>query len=195
MKWHHGNEVEFEKMQERLKQHLLNKTDGAGIQGMELSSLIRMIGNYYSAVIHQKKIIGELSGPRMGILLRLLVEEETGNKDGINPTALSLFQNVKKNTMSSLIRGLEDSGYVERTLDPNDKRVFLIRISETGKNMLDTIWPQRLKLMNDLTSDMSSEEMDQLIFLLQKLQRSMRNHVDFPIHPGPEHTGDSELDE
>jgi DNA-binding MarR family transcriptional regulator len=188
------NEDLYEKMHEHLKKQLLSMSNGNDIKGLELSSLIRMLANYYAAIVAHKKVPGELSGPRMGILIRLLVAEDSGNKDGINPTALSHFQNVKKNTISSLLRGLEDSGYVERNLDSNDKRVFLIRITEKGKKMMETVGPQRLNMMNDLAADMTDEEKIQLISLLGKLRNSMQKWVDFPFQPSPENEEDPDFD-
>ncbi|MBA3073612.1 MAG: hypothetical protein FP831_08450, partial [Anaerolineae bacterium] len=112
----HENENHYEIMRDHIKKHLISMTGGVDIKGLELSSLIRMLANYYAAIIAHKMMPGEISGPRMGILIRLLVAEQSGNTNGINPTALSHFQNVKKNTISSLLRGLEESGYVERNL-------------------------------------------------------------------------------
>lgn len=194
MQCNHKSEDHYETMRGHLKSHLLMMTNGADIKGLELSGLIRMLANYYAAIVAHKMEPGELSGPRMGILIRLLVAEKSGNKDGMNPTALSRFQNVKKNTISSLLRGLEESGYVERNLDPTDKRVFLIRITEAGRKMMETVGPQRLKTMNDLASDLSDDEKTQLIFLLEKLRTSMRNHVDFPLSAGPEKFEETDLD-
>ncbi|MBA4384688.1 MAG: hypothetical protein C0410_08125 [Anaerolinea sp.] len=194
MTCHHGNEDRYEEMHNHMKQHLLQMTNGADISGFEINSLIRVLANYSSAIIAQKNVPGELSGPRMGILMRLMMAEKNGNKEGINPTALSHFQNVKKNTISSLIRGLEESGFVERNLDPNDKRVFLIRISEKGKKMMKTVGPQRLKIINDLASDLTDEEKTQLIFLLEKLRNSMQKHIDFPLRVGPEGTENTDVD-
>jgi DNA-binding MarR family transcriptional regulator len=182
----HSNEYRDDIMREHLTKHLKLMTNGADIKGLELSSLIRMLANYYAAIVTHKKVPGELSGPRMGILIRLLVAEKTGHTDGINPTTLSHFQNVKKNTISSLLRGLEESGYIERNLDPDDKRVFLIRITEKGRKMMETVGPERLKTMNDLASDLSDEEKTQLIFLLSKLRQSMQNHIDFQLNVEPE---------
>lgn len=189
-----AEEDRYEKMKEHLSKHLISMANGADIKGMELSGLIRILANNYAAIISHKLLPGELSGPRMGILIRLLVAEKSGNMDGINPTALSRYQNVKKNTISSLLRGLEESGYVERNLDPKDKRVFLIRITEAGRKMMQTVGPQRLNMMNDLASDLTDEEKTQLISLLEKLRRSMQKKVGFPLHVTPENIEEPDLD-
>ena len=194
MDCHHENVNHYEIMRDHLKKHLISMTGGVDIKGLELSSLIRMLANYYAAIIAHKMMPGEISGPRMGILIRLLVAEQSGNTNGINPTALSHFQNVKKNTISSLLRGLEESGYVERNLDANDKRVFLIRITEKGRKMMETVGPQRLAMMNDLSSDLTDEEKNHLISLLEKLLKSMQKRVDFPFHPTPENDVDPDLE-
>jgi len=194
MDCHHENENHYEMMRDHLKKHLLSMTNGVDIKGLELSSLIRMLANYYAAIVAHKMMPGELSGPRMGILIRLLVAEKSGNAEGINPTALSRFQNVKKNTISSLLRGLEESGYIERNMDPKDKRVFLIRITEQGRKMMETVGPQRLAMMNDLSSDLTDEEKTQLIFLLEKLLKSMQKRVDFPFHPTADNDAEPDLE-
>lgn len=172
-------EEHFEEMRSHLIQHLMKYSDHVDIQGLELGSLIRILANYYSAAIIHKASLGELSGPRMGILLRLLAAEENGNLQGINPTMLSRYQHVKKNTISSLLRGLEESGLIERTLDPQDKRVFLIRITEAGKDLIKSSGPKRLAMMNDLSSGLTQEEKAQLIILLEKLRHSIKDKADF----------------
>lgn len=176
-------EDHFEKMRERVLNRLMLSGGSPDIRGMEIGSLIRSLANYYSAAIHDRTIPGELSGPRMGLLLHLLAEEECGNLQGINPTSLSHFQHVKKNTISSLLRGLEEKGLIERTLDPQDKRVFKIRITEAGKDLIRTTGPKRLGLMNELASTLSDEEKDQLIAMLNKLRKSIKENAGVPLKP------------
>jgi DNA-binding MarR family transcriptional regulator len=171
---------QFEHIHDHLRQHMQQLTGSEDTKGMELVGLIRMLANCYKSAISQNPESGELSGPRLGILLRLYGEEQMGNLNGINPTRLSHFQNVKKNTVSSLIRGLEDQGLVERTLDPVDKRVFSIRITSQGRELVKKTAPSRLQFMNQLAEGLTSEEQQQLIGLLEKLRSSMSCHPDFP---------------
>jgi len=178
----HEKEDHYEEMHKQLKQHLLKYVKNEDIQGMELSSLIRILANIYSAAIAQKAGPDELSGPRMGILLRLMIADESGSSFGISPTQLSHYQHVKKNTISSLLRGLEESSLIERMPDPQDKRAFMIRITQKGKQLVKTVGPERLKMMNDLASDLTDEEKKQLITLLDKLRKSMRDRVDLSFN-------------
>ncbi len=186
MNCHHGKEDLYEEMHKHLKQHVERLSPGADIQGLEMSSLIRMLANDYSAIVNLQTEAGELSGPRLGILMRLMVAEERGITAGINPTTLSHFQNVKKNTISSLLRGLEENGLIERALDPNDKRVFLIRITPAGKDVIRTVGPRRLELMNDLASGLTAEDKSQLIQLLNKLRLSMKGRAELAHHNHPD---------
>jgi DNA-binding MarR family transcriptional regulator len=117
----------------------------------------------------------------------LMVEQDAGNLQGLNPTRLSHYQNVKKNTISSLLRGLEEQGLVERTLDPEDKRGFFIRITPAGRKLLVDTIPSRLQGINQMTSGLTLAEKQQMIGLLDKLRRSVMPshspaHVKEPGH-------------
>jgi DNA-binding MarR family transcriptional regulator len=180
------NDDRFDKMRDHLLQHLLEMNSNIDVQSIELSSLIKSISNLYTSAIVHSADFKDLSGPRMGILLRLMVANKRGDTNGINPTQLSYFQHVKKNTISSLLRGLEEDGLVERTIDPNDKRAFLIRITLKGKEMIEKVGPERLKLLSDLASGLTVDEKTQLTALLEKLRRSMRERTDYSMRPLPD---------
>lgn len=181
MDFNNKNDDPFEEMHDHLVKYLLQFLDNDDIQGLEISSLVRIVANLYSAVIFQDNKSGDLSGPRMGILFRLIVAEEKGLTQGINPTQLSHAQHVKKNTISSLLRGLEENGLIERNPDPNDKRGYLIKITQTGKDMIKRTGPYRLKLMNDLASGLTPDEKKQLIQLLGKLRKSIKDTESYKI--------------
>ena len=96
---------------------------------------------------------------------------------GISPTHLSRCQNVSKNTISSLLRGLEDQGLVERTLDPADRRGFHIRLTESGRVLVRTTVPEHLAFLNTLAADLTPADRDQLLALLDKLHRSIAQRI------------------
>ena len=160
----------FENAHVHWRKHLKEMSGDQDIRGIEIGSAIRMLANCYESAISQNSEFSELSGPRMAILMRLMVEEDMGAKKGINPTLISKFQNVSKNTISSLLRGLEEQSLIERTIDPDDRRGFLIRITPAGRDLVRSTGPTRLEFMNRLASGLSGEDRDQLLALLEKLR-------------------------
>jgi DNA-binding MarR family transcriptional regulator len=140
--------------------------------GIELVRLIRMVANQYESAVDGHLGADGLSGPRWALLLRLLAEERCSAQGSASPTRLSHSQNVSKNTISALLRGLEEQGLIERTLDPDDKRAFRIRLTEAGRQLVQATAPGHIAYLNDLVSALTAEERAQLTALLVKLHRS-----------------------
>mgnify|MGYP001037334044 CR=1 FL=1 len=175
----------YDEMRQQWRQHIQSMAEGQDISGIELVNWVRITGNFFDSAINQHPDLRDISGPRMGILMHLMIEEDTGNlQGGVNPTRLSHFLNVKKNTVSSLLNGLEEQGLIERNLDPQDKRVFYIRITQAGRERITTAMPLRIQHINQLTSGISTAEKQQLISLLDKLNRSMILSL-HNLHPSP----------
>ncbi len=90
----------FDEMRELWQRNMVKLIGDQDITDLELVNLIRMIGNFYESAMNRDPDFREISGPRLGILMRLMAEEDAGDPRGLNPTSLSHFQNVKKNTIS-----------------------------------------------------------------------------------------------
>jgi DNA-binding MarR family transcriptional regulator len=159
--------------------------------GLEILRLIKMIAIRYDVTGAEMLRHADLSGPRWRLLLRLYIEEAlpeacSGLPPGVTPTHLSRCQNVSKNTISALLRGLEHQGLIERTMDPEDKRGFRIRLTASGRELVRSVSPQHLAHLNKLISRLSPEEQNQLTLLLRKLYAS--------LSPGQPQPGDAAPD-
>jgi DNA-binding MarR family transcriptional regulator len=168
---------DYKKRHLQWRKHLQDMSGGVDIRGLEVASSIRILQRLLDQVVSQSSEFGELSGPRLGILLRLMGEEEQGNTAGISPTRLSHYQDVKKNTITALLKGLEEQGLIERLPDLSDRRGFLIRITASGRELVLSTAPARFKFMNELTSVLTSEECEQLLDLLGKLRVTLMQRV------------------
>ena len=153
--------------------------------GMELFGLIRGLANLYEMAEVPPGSTIDLSGPRWFLLLRLLGEEYEGNCTGMTPTDLSYNQNVSKNTISSLLRGLEEQGLIQRAIDPVDRRIFRILLTDHGRDLMRVAAPRRIGHLNRLASGLAPAEQEQLMDLLSKLFCSITNHSSIPA-PAPE---------
>ena len=147
--------------------------------GAELSRLTKLIATGYETIFKARMKDENLSGPRWRILLHLFMAEEMG-RPGVAPTEMARARNVSKNTISSLLRSLEDQGLVTRAVSPTDRRSFVIQLTEKGRKQVRERSPQHLAYLNELASDLAPEERQQLIVLLRKLYKSIVQHGGLP---------------
>ena len=162
-----------EMMQAHVRRQLQDLSGLDDTSGMELVRLMRVLTNLCEAIHTQELSDDDLSGPRWGLLLRLFAEERHGRQAGITPTSLSRCQRVHKNTISALLRGLEEQGLVQRSLDPDDRRRFRIQLTPAGRERVQSTAPQRIQRLNQMVSGLSGPERAQLIALLTKWYRSL----------------------
>ncbi|MGV8027316.1 MAG: MarR family winged helix-turn-helix transcriptional regulator [Anaerolineaceae bacterium] len=175
----HLSEEEKEKyitMRQHFEQRIKELAGDKAVQGFELSGLIRRIGNLYDAIVNLDYGKSELSGPRLAILMHLYINSDFEKSEGITPTNLSHFQNVGKNTISSLIYGLENQGFLIRENDPIDRRIYRLKITDAGRAVVKQLVPQQMEYMDNMSSELSNEEKDQLIILLRKLLHSLQTN-------------------
>ncbi len=160
-----------------MRSHAQNFTHGDESDGFVISGLIHIVANLYDNIHTNDSEDGDLSVQRIGILIRLLEQERRGNTEGLTPTDLSKGQHVSRNTISSLLRGLEDQGLIERQLDAKDRRLFHIHITETGRSRVRILAPDWIAKNNALAAELTPEERAQLITLLGKLFSSLHEHA------------------
>lgn len=151
---------------------------GADTTGLELARRVRRAAHLYETIANQDLRDADLSGPRFGLLIRLFAHEKRNHGSGMSPTQLSQCQRVSKNTISSMLRGLEEQGLIERSLDPADRRVFRIRLSDAGRELVRTASPRHSERLNALASELTASEQEQLASLLDKLIHSLSAHVE-----------------
>ncbi|MDF2616482.1 MAG: MarR family transcriptional regulator, partial [Sedimentibacter sp.] len=71
--------------------------------------------------------------------------------------------------MTVIIENLVKDGMVTRTIDPNDRRVNLISITEKGRKIIADNFPEHVDNINEIFSVLSTEEKENLLKLLKKL--------------------------
>jgi MarR family transcriptional regulator, 2-MHQ and catechol-resistance regulon repressor len=71
--------------------------------------------------------------------------------------------------MTVVIDNLVKEGLVVRSIDPSDRRVNLINITDKGRKLVSDIFPNHLDNINQIFSVLTIEEKKNLISLLKKL--------------------------
>jgi DNA-binding MarR family transcriptional regulator len=123
-----------------------------------------------------KMRLGELSPPRLRLLLCLFASEAHGQA-ALNPTQLSEKLSLSKNTISAHLRGLEEAGLVEREVDPHDLRRFRIRLAHAGRTWIHQSAPEHMRYLDGLIAPLSTHEIEQLQTLLGSLIGVLERHA------------------
>jgi DNA-binding MarR family transcriptional regulator len=68
-----------------------------------------------------------------------------------------------------VIKNLEKDQLIERYRDPSDSRVWMIRLTRTGEELIRTIFPEHLKQLDQTLMNLDQDEKKALMKLLKKL--------------------------
>ena len=78
--------------------------------------------------------------------------------------------NITKGRITALISSLLDKEDIEITLDMKDRRKTLIRLTEKGRNRIETKIDEVNEKLEYLISDLSIEEVNVLLNILEKVK-------------------------
>ena len=104
-------------------------------------------------------------GPREWTLLRYVAQTE-----GQSQQALADRLGMPASGMVALVDRLEQAGLVERRPSPTDRRVRALYVTPKGARTLKTAVEVAIAYETELCSRLETDEREQLIDLLQKLQ-------------------------
>ncbi|MCE4048493.1 MULTISPECIES: MarR family winged helix-turn-helix transcriptional regulator [Bacillaceae] len=72
-------------------------------------------------------------------------------------------------SITYVVDKLEEKGYLKRVACPTDRRVTFASITDSGKEMIETIFPSHEQRIHDLMSELSTEEKETVIQLVKRL--------------------------
>ncbi|MGL5313494.1 MAG: MarR family winged helix-turn-helix transcriptional regulator [Peptostreptococcaceae bacterium] len=135
-----------------------------------MESVGRYIGHFYR--YGQSFLSKEYKSYNIGpgqyqILIMLYLQ------DGISHEELTEKMSVDKATTTRAIMKLEQEGYVERSLNENDKRKYNIYLTEKALEKKDEIFKISVMWEDRLTGCLTEEEIDNLILTLRKIANNM----------------------
>ena len=89
--------------------------------------------------------------------------------EGIRQKELAEAAGINASSTSEVVSRLEDDGYLIRTIDENDKRATVLKLTEMGAVRAEEIRTEREAFLDDFFSKLSEEEKQTLSDLLDKL--------------------------
>ena len=104
----------------------------------------------------------KLSRPQMELLISLKHTPQT-------TSALAKEFNVSASAISQMIDQLIEKELVERVLDPNDRRVANIQLSQNGKELFEKIHEKFLEHVEKKFKPISTKDIENLVAIITKV--------------------------
>ncbi|WP_410625193.1 MarR family winged helix-turn-helix transcriptional regulator [Amycolatopsis sp. cmx-8-4] len=118
----------------------------------------------------QERVFGKF-GLQRGEFDVLAALRRSGKPYTLIPSELSTTLMMSRAGMTSRLDRLEAAGFVERTLDPNDRRSFRIRLTDQGFEVVDAAMTEHTANVTELLSSLRGKELGLLDDVLRKLLR------------------------
>lgn len=98
----------------------------------------------------------------------LMIIKHMGKDAGLRQIEIGRRLIVTASNMTHLIDKLEQEGFVKRLSLQGDRRVNLIKITKTGSDLLDQVWPGYHSKIQELAKFLSQNELRTLTHILEK---------------------------
>jgi DNA-binding MarR family transcriptional regulator len=155
------------------KQEILNEysTQFPGINVAAVESCIALLrtASDISNILDEHFSKYDISEGKFTILMLLYRQSDYQ----LSPIFLSKKAEVTKGTMTGLIAGLENQGYIEKIQNPSDQRSYLVRLSSKGLCILEEILPIHYNLIAKLMSGLEDDQLKELTSLLNVLSKNL----------------------
>ena len=112
-------------------------------------------------------------GLRRGEFDVLTALRRAGEPYTLIPSELAETLMMSRAGMTNRVDRLEEAGLVERTLDPSDRRSFLVALTKQGRAVIDETMTEHADNLKRLVSGLTPQELDALDVALRTLLRGL----------------------
>ncbi len=109
--------------------------------------------------------------------------------EGINQSALADILEIEPITLVHQLDRLEAAGWIERRLDPNDRRVRLLHLTDPGRVILGKMQKLGMETKAEAVTGLAEKEQEALIDTLTKIKTNLS------ARESASQTGESEEDD
>ncbi len=98
----------------------------------------------------------------------------------LNISAISRLTNVTPSVGTRFIERLEKAGMVERVLDPSDRRVVTVRLTEQGEKVSAGFQASIDERFREAVQDVDPSDMEAFVRVLAKMNENLTGDAPFP---------------
>lgn len=144
----------------------------------ELISLmdnVRQTAHSLHLVSEESLVSAGLSYAKFRLLMGLLISEEIDGVESLNPSEISSRQGTSRNTISALLKDLEDDCLVVRELDLEDRRKFNIKLTDAGRVKVKLHANNHFKTVAECFAFLSDDERQDLSQAMTRIRKRALN--------------------
>ncbi|MCA9000649.1 MAG: MarR family transcriptional regulator [Planctomycetes bacterium] len=134
--------------------------------GLAIVLRILMLSGHMSERLKQALLPFDLAAFEFDVLSAL---RRTGKDGGLSPGELCESAQLTTGAMTHRLRRLEARGYVQRLPDPNDGRGRRVRLTPSGRRLIDKVIEARMRSAADSVRHLDRGARKQLTELLREL--------------------------
>lgn len=106
-----------------------------------------------------------ITAAQYNVLSALAAEDE-----GISQRKLGDLLVVDRSNVTGLVDRMEKAGWVKRTDDPDDRRVYRVTLTAAGRRMWEKVSPQYEAVVGQVTKRLTGKQARETLQVLQRLQ-------------------------
>ena len=103
------------------------------------------------------------------VVMRGLEDNCPYSESSINISEIKSELHITKSAISQMMNSLEKKGFIERKTDTNDRRKIVVKLTQTGKDILKETKKSANNKLNEIFSNLGNENTKQLITLLNRV--------------------------
>jgi len=126
---------------------------------LQFASDLRTVVTRLVKKLRKKSITGQQLSLTERSTLSLLLSSE----NGMLPSELASAEKITNQSMSQILSGFLEKGYIMRTSSETDKRKVIISITEKGKAIILQVLSERDEWLNEALRETCTEEERELI--------------------------------
>lgn len=133
----------------------------------EIAGFMPFYFKYINPIIHKDEKYSLNENQIKLIMMLYLTESQT-------PTKLSIFMDMPKGSLTTIIDSLVDKGFITKKEDINDRRKKNISITEKGKGFVAYKTNDSLLKFNDLFQNFKEDSLERIIIGFRELSRNLK---------------------
>ncbi|WP_430908192.1 MarR family winged helix-turn-helix transcriptional regulator [Maribacter sp. 2-571] len=111
---------------------------------------------------------------------QMIVLKKLHDNNGITQNELASLTYRDKSSLARLLTKMEDKGYIKRKQSEKDRRSNSVFLTPKGRDIFKKSRPVIRELLTIMEQDMSKEEKQKIIQLLQKVQQNFTHQTKTP---------------